>query len=67
MFTMNGSTGAKIVERVAVETSVNPRLLLAVLEDQSGWVLGEPSEPVEKSYPLGLHVSERKVCTRNWP
>ena len=53
-------TGAEIVERVAVETSVNPRLLLAVLEDQSGWVLGEPSEPVDKSYPLGLHVSGKK-------
>ena len=31
-------TGAQIVELVAREYSVNPRLLLAVLEYQSGWV-----------------------------
>ena len=53
-------TGAEIVGQVAVETSVNPRLLLAVLEDQSGWVLGEPSGPADKNYPLGLHVSGKK-------
>jgi LasA protease len=31
-------TGAQIVERVAREYSVSPRLLMAVLEYQSGWV-----------------------------
>ena len=31
-------TGAQIVERVAQDYSVNPRLLLAALEYQSGWV-----------------------------
>jgi murein DD-endopeptidase MepM/ murein hydrolase activator NlpD len=45
-------TGPKIVERVAKENSVNPRLLLAVLEYRSGWVTN--ANPSEKShdYPM---------------
>ncbi len=31
-------TGAQIIQKVALNYSVNPRLLLAVLEYQSGWV-----------------------------
>ncbi len=48
-------TGAQIVRRVAQEYSVNPRLLLAVLEYQSGWVtVGEsPSNYVD--YPIGYY------------
>ena len=41
-------SGAEIVERVAVESSVNPKVLLAVIEERSGWVLGEPPEPVDE-------------------
>jgi hypothetical protein len=48
-------TGAEIVERVAVELSVNPRLLLALLEFRSGWVMGSPSTD-DASHPLGLYV-----------
>jgi hypothetical protein len=48
-------TGAEIVERVAVELSVNPRLLLALLEFRSGWVMGSPSTE-DASHPLGLYV-----------
>jgi len=44
--------GAKIVERVALNNSVNPRLLLAVLEFQSQWVtdIDPPEETLD--YPL---------------
>jgi murein DD-endopeptidase MepM/ murein hydrolase activator NlpD len=53
-------SGVKIVQRVAEEFSVNPRLLLAVLEYQSGWVTkGEPEEET-LDYPLGLPVEWRK-------
>lgn len=53
-------TGAQIVQRVANEYSVNPRLLLAVLEFQSGWVRQE--RPLERTldYPLGWQDSNRK-------
>lgn len=37
-------TGAQVIERVAQEYSVNPRLLLALIEDRSGW-LTDPTEP----------------------
>jgi murein DD-endopeptidase MepM/ murein hydrolase activator NlpD len=45
--------GYQIVQRIAQDYSLNPRLLLAVLEYQSGWVTR--SEPREDtlSYPLG--------------
>jgi len=46
--------GPQVVERVAQQYSVNPRLLLAVLEYTSGWVtLAEPpSETLE--FPIGI-------------
>jgi len=37
-------SGAAVVQRVADELSVNPKLLLAVLEYQSGWVFGAPAD-----------------------
>jgi len=46
-------TGAEVVQRVAIENSVNPRLLLALLEYQSQWVFGHPSNLAETDYPIG--------------
>jgi LasA protease len=46
------TSGADVVKRIAVENSINPRLLLALLEYQSGWVYTEnPGDTSE--YPLG--------------
>jgi LasA protease len=50
------ASGASILERVAVETSTNPRLLLALLEYRSGWVLGQPASSKARAYPLGFAV-----------
>ena len=47
-------TGAEIVQRVADENGVNPRLLLALLEYQSGWVRSEGKNGIPADYPLGL-------------
>ncbi len=47
------TSGAEIVARVALENSINPRLLLALLEYRSGWVLGEPQTETQREYPLG--------------
>lgn len=44
-------TGGEIVQLVAERHSVNPKLLLAILEYESGW-LTEPAA-AETSYPLG--------------
>lgn len=51
-------TGAQIVDRVSREYSVNPRLLLAILEYQSGWVTLRTPPEKTLDYPMGyLHPS----------
>jgi LasA protease len=47
------TSGAEIVKKIATENSINPRLLLALVESQSGWVYGLPSNPKQEDYPLG--------------
>jgi len=44
-------TGAQIIMRVAQNYSVNPRLLVALLEYRSGWVTDPTPENID--YPLG--------------
>ena len=46
-------TGAQVIDRVAIENSVNPRILLSILEYQSHWVYGQPENLVEDDYPIG--------------
>jgi murein DD-endopeptidase MepM/ murein hydrolase activator NlpD len=47
-------SGAQIVQRVAIENSINPRLLLALLEYHGQWVYGRPAGQEQIDYPLGL-------------
>lgn len=51
---LNGTTydGAGVVARVAAEYSVNPRLLLAVLEQRSGWVTNLNPSSQSRDYPM---------------
>ncbi len=46
-------TGAEIVKQVALENSINPYLLLAILEYKSHWVYGQPTNLAEAEYPMG--------------
>lgn len=46
-------SGAQVIKRVALDNSINPRLLLSLLEYQSGWVSGQPSTSDAIDYPLG--------------
>ncbi len=46
-------TAAQIVEQVALENSVSPYLLLAILEYKSHWVYGQPTNLAEAQYPMG--------------
>lgn len=52
---VNGAylTGIQILERVAQSYSVNPRLLLALLEYRSGWVTDPTPQNVD--FPLGYY------------
>ena len=53
-------SGAQMVTHVATENSINPRLLLALLEYHSNWVYGQPATPEEKVYPLGVEIPNEK-------
>jgi murein DD-endopeptidase MepM/ murein hydrolase activator NlpD len=46
-------SGSEIVERIAQNYSINPRLLLAMLEYRSQWVTN--SAPSNVDYPLGFY------------
>lgn len=49
-------SGEEIIERVALDTSTNPRLLLAFLEMRSGWVIGPAKVAATSRYPIGWSV-----------
>ncbi len=61
---VNGAlrSGSEIVAIVAQNYSVNPRLLLALLEYQSGWVTNPA--PFNTSYPMGMADKNRKGLYR---
>lgn len=46
-------SGAGSIERLALESSINPRLLLTYLQYKSGWVFGETYPGMDLAYPLG--------------
>ncbi len=53
-------SGAELVQRVAQENSINPYLLLALLEFKSGWLYGNPENFAEAEYPMGMIRLEYK-------
>jgi LasA protease len=59
---IDGSTysAAQVIQRIAQEYSVNPRLLLAVLEYQSHWLTKAKPKDDTLDYPLGLYQPTRK-------
>lgn len=48
-------SGAEIVSRIALEYSVNPRLLLAILDYQSGWISKTKPDETTLYYPMGFY------------
>ncbi|MGH2605206.1 MAG: LysM peptidoglycan-binding domain-containing protein, partial [Anaerolineales bacterium] len=52
-------SGAAIVQKVADENSVNPRLLLALLEIRNAWVYGFPVDTDAREYPIGFRIPGR--------
>lgn len=47
------STGWQSVERLAQENSIDPRILLGVLDYESNWVSGEPKDKFHIQYQMG--------------
>jgi LasA protease len=60
----NTLSGVQIVSLVARQYSVNPRLLLAVLEYQSGWVTKSNPVADTRDYPIGIREAFRKGLYR---
>lgn len=54
------TTGAAEIERISYENSINPRLLLAILDYEANWVRGEPENEFRKNYPLGYENYHNK-------
>ena len=50
--TTGWTSGARAIERLAYENSVNPRLLLAILDFEARWVRGKPENEFRIDYPL---------------
>jgi LasA protease len=57
-------SGAQVIERISYEFSLNPRLLLSLLEYQSGWVTRSQPEEISLDYPMGVRDSSRKGLYR---
>lgn len=57
-------SGAAVVQRISQDYSVNPRLLLAVLEYQSGWVTRQQPPEDTRDYPIGVYDTNRKGLYR---
>ncbi|MGW8226188.1 MAG: M23 family metallopeptidase, partial [Anaerolineales bacterium] len=51
-------SGVDIVNKVAQENSINPRILLALLEWRSGWVYGSKESGSNGDFPLGFGVPD---------
>ncbi len=47
------TSGAQAVDRIAIENSLNPRIILAIIEYESRWVRGKPTNLAQDEYPLG--------------
>src|SRR3990172_5602105 len=48
-------TGSAAIERLATENSINPRLILGLLEYESRWVRGKPVDTLHVDYPMGFN------------
>lgn len=48
-------TGPDAIDRLAIENSVNPRLILGLLEYESRWVRGQPIDALHTDYPMGFN------------
>jgi len=46
------TTGIGAIERLSYENSIDPRLLLAILDYEAHWVRGNPEDPLHADYPL---------------
>lgn len=59
-YVMSWMDGAEVVNKVALDNSINPRLLVAILDYQSHWVSGFPPTELQRYFPMGLIRDDAK-------
>jgi hypothetical protein len=59
-------SGGAVVRRVADDFSVNPRLLLALLEYRAGWLFDPEPDAASLVYPLGYVQLGYEGCTSSF-
>jgi len=59
-------TGTDIINLVSRDYSIHPRLLLALLEYQSGWVLGTSSTNDHENFPMGFIIDGESGLYNQW-
>jgi murein DD-endopeptidase MepM/ murein hydrolase activator NlpD len=58
------TSGVQGIERICIENSINPRLMVALIEYESGWVTGQPKGVLGEEYPLGYPEQRYKGLFR---
>ena len=58
------TTGSQAIERISIENSINPRLLLALLDYEGKWVTGKPNDYLHTQYPMGFESEFEKGVFR---
>ena len=58
------TTGSQAIDRISIENSINPRLLLALLDYEGNWVTGNPSDYLHTQYPMGFESEFEKGVFR---
>jgi LasA protease len=58
------TSGAQAVERISLENSLNPRIILGIIEYESHWVRGKPTNVAQNDYPLGYFDYHNKGLFR---
>jgi LasA protease len=51
-------SAAQGIQQIANESSISPRMLLALIQYHTGWVQGEPMPGIDPTYPLGYHDAQ---------
>jgi len=54
-------TAAQVVEQISVEYSVDPRLLLALLEYRAGWLSNPTPNEIQKNFPLIFSLETNRL------
>jgi len=59
LMTRGTTPATEILQQLALEHSYHPRILLALMELESGWVTRQPNSDEEDHYPFGYIKSDR--------